>query len=487
MMRTEIFTVAKQTSDIPRMEMTVPEDNAGGVGSRIIVHRTRIEASASEVFDWHMRDGAFERLSPPWESVSLEDAGAGVTEGSRRVVATRLGPLTSRWVMHHEGVRPGQQFVDIMKRGPFSEWRHTHRFINSGPDESTLEDRIRFRLPVGAIGNAVAGAYVEKQLTRLFGYRHRITADDLKAHRKAKEVGTMKILMTGASGLIGSSLTPFLTTGGHTAAGLRRGNGASGSSTWDPSTGAIDPGAVDGADAIIHLAGENIGAGRWTDSRKRALRDSRVGPTRALCETLAKIDSPPRTLIVASAIGFYGNRGEEWLDESSEPGDSFLADLVRDWEQATDVAAQKGIRVVNLRFGIILTPKGGALQKLLLPFRLFVGGIVGSGQQYWSWVGIDDVVGAIHHVLTSSSLHGPVNVVAPNPVTNREFTRTLARVLSRPAIFPLPAFAARLALGEMADELLLASARIRPTKLQASSYQFRTPELEQTLRHLLGR
>jgi uncharacterized protein (TIGR01777 family) len=469
------------------METTVQGDNAGSVGTRFFVHRTRVEASAEKVFDWHMRDGAFERLSPPWESVSLEDPGTGVTEGSRRVVATRMGPLSSRWVMRHEDVRPGRQFVDVMERGPFSEWHHTHSFIDSGPGESILEDRIRFRLPWGAIGNAVAGAYVEKQLTRLFGYRHRITVDDLNADRKAKELGNMRILMTGATGLIGSSLTPFLTTGGHAVTGLRRGKGDSGSKSWDPATGAIDPDAVDCADAIIHLAGENIGAGRWTESRKRELRDSRVGPTRALCEALAKLDSPPRILIVASAIGYYGNRGDEWLDETSKPGKSFLADLVRDWEQATEAAVQKGIRVVNLRFGIILTPKGGALQKLLLPFKLFVGGVIGSGQQYWSWVGIDDVIGAIHHALTDSSLQGPVNVVAPHPVTNREFTMTLARVLSRPAILPLPAFAARLALGEMADELLLASSRIRPTKLQASSYQFRNSDLEQTLRHLLGR
>lgn len=458
-----------------------------GDGSRVYVHSTHVDAPAADVYEWHLYEGAFERLSPPWENVTLEDAGMGITNDSRRIVAIRLGPLTSRWVMRHTDVKPDEQFVDQMERGPFHIWRHTHRFTATDRSASILEDRVRFRMPLGRLGDALAGDYVESQLERLFRYRHRITIEDLNAHRRVREAGTMNILITGSTGMIGSTLTPFLKTGGHTVTGLKRGSGSTGSLSWNTSTGLVDADAISQADAIVHLAGENIGAGRWTESRKLLIRDSRIAPTRALCEKLAQMSSPPGTLIVASAIGYYGNRAEQWLDESSNPGSGFLADLVSDWEAATEPAVSKGIRVVNLRFGIILTPKGGALQRLLLPFRVFVGGVIGAGSQYWSWVSIDDVIGAIHHSLIDGSIRGPLNVVAPNPVTNREFTRTLARVLSRPAILPLPAPVARLAIGEMADELLLSSARIRPAKLQTSSYKFRNPEIEGALRHLLGR
>lgn len=295
----------------------------------------------------------------------------------------------------------------------------------------------------------------------------------------------MKILITGATGLVGTSATTALIHAGHSVTGLRR--GTSGGGTWDPGTGQIDTNAISGADAVVHLAGANIGEKRWTKSRTRLILESRVGPTAALAKFLAAMENPPRALIVASAIGYYGNRGDEWLDESSHRGQGFLADVVWQWEEATRPAIEKGIRVVNLRFGIILTPEGGALKRILLPFKMGVGGPIGSGRQYWSWVSLEDVVGVIQHALSSPSLSGPVNVVAPSPVTNREFSKTLGHVLRRPAFMPLPAFAARLALGKMADELLLYSARVKPTKLQATGFQFRDPSIEMCLRRLLRR
>lgn len=295
----------------------------------------------------------------------------------------------------------------------------------------------------------------------------------------------MKILITGATGLVGTSATTALVQAGHSVTGLRR--GTSGGGTWDPGTGVIDTKSISGADAVIHLAGANIGEMRWTKPRKRLILESRVGPTAALAEFLATLESPPSALIVASAIGYYGNRGDEWLDESSHRGQGFLADVVWQWEEATRPAIEKGIRVVNLRFGIILTPEGGALKRMLLPFKIGFGGPIGSGRQYWSWVSLEDVVGAIQHALSSPSLSGPVNVVAPSPVTNREFSKTLGHVLKRPAFLPLPAFAARLALGKMADELLLYSARVKPTKLQGTGFQFRDPSIEMCLRRLLRR
>jgi uncharacterized protein (TIGR01777 family) len=257
--------------------------------------------------------------------------------------------------------------------------------------------------------------------------------------------------------------------------------------SWDPAAGAIDSTGLVGVDAVVHLAGESIAGGRWTEARKRRIRDSRVSSTRLLARALAQLASPPRVLVAASATGYYGDRGAEVLREESAPGAGFLAGVCREWEAAAEPAARHGIRVVHLRIGLVLSRDGGALASLLTPFRLGAGGPVGSGAQYWSWITLDDLLGAILHALTTEALAGPVNAVAPNPVTNREFAKTLGRVLRRPALLPLPAFAARLVLGEMADALLLASARVVPARLQATGYAFRAPTLEGALRHELGR
>lgn len=243
---------------------------------------------------------------------------------------------------------------------------------------------------------------------------------------------------------------------------------------------------MEGVEAVVHLAGENIGASRWTPERKAEIRRSRVEGTRRLCESLARLSHPPKVLVSASAIGFYGKREDEILREDSPPGRDFLAQVCVEWEAATKPASRAGVRVVPLRFGMILSPAGGALQKMLLPFKLGVGGRIGSGRQFMSWIAIDDAIGAIHHAICTESLQGPVNAVAPNPVTNAGFTQVLARVLSRPAIVSLPAFAARLAFGELADALMLSGARAIPARLQESGYPFRYPELEGALRHLLS-
>jgi uncharacterized protein (TIGR01777 family) len=299
----------------------------------------------------------------------------------------------------------------------------------------------------------------------------------------------MKILVTGSTGLIGSALVPFLTTGGHRVVCLVRSTPKPGDTKvyWDPEAGSIDTASLEGLDAVVHLAGENIAAGRWTTAQKARIRNSRVQGTRLLCESLARLTQTPKVLLCASAIGYYGDRGEEILQEESPPGSGFLAEVCCEWEAATEPAAQKGIHVVHLRIGVVLSPAGGALAKMLLPFRLGAGGIVGSGQQYWSWIARDDVVGAIHHALMTEALQGPVNVVAPQAVTNREFTKVLGSVLARPTLLPMPGFAARLAFGEMADALLLASTRVDPKQLLAAGYTFHYPELAGALRHLLGR
>jgi len=297
----------------------------------------------------------------------------------------------------------------------------------------------------------------------------------------------MRISVTGSSGLIGAALVPSLTAGGHEVGRVARSAAAAGDWRWDPDAGHVDAGAVSGQDAVVHLAGESIAAGRWSAERKARIRESRVRGTRVVAEAVARADPRPKALLCASAMGFYGDRGDELLTEASAPGVGFLPEVAREWEEACAPARDQGVRVVHLRFGIVLSPAGGALAKMLLPFRLGAGGVVGSGRQWWSWVALDDAVGAIGHALVTPGLSGPVNVVAPNAVTNADFTRSLGRALGRPTLLPVPAFAARLAFGEMADALLLASARVVPERLQQTGYSFRHPELESAWRHMLGR
>ena len=299
----------------------------------------------------------------------------------------------------------------------------------------------------------------------------------------------MKVLVSGSSGLVGSALVPSLTAGGHSVTRLVRSKPAPGAAEayWSPGAGVVEQSALEGLEAVVHLAGENIADQRWTSEKKARIRDSRVHGTRLLAETLAGLPQPPKVLVCASAIGYYGHRGEEVLREDARPGTGFLADVCQEWEAAAEPARQKGIRVVHLRIGVVLSAAGGALAKMLTPFKLGVGGKLGSGRQYMSWVSLDDLVGIIQFALTTDALAGRVNAVSPNPVTNLQFTRTLGRVLGRPTVLPLPAFAARLAFGEMADELLLASTRVEPARLLGAGYAFRHAELESALRHLLGK
>ena len=444
---------------------------------------------AKDVFDWHARAGAFERLSPGWNPVRLISQTGGIEDGSQLEFTIPLGPFRRRWVAEHRSYVEGRQFQDVQIHGPFAEWEHTHTILPVGESTCELRDEIRYRLPLGPVGRLVGSGMTARLLHRVFAYRHSVTAGDLLAHSRYSKGRPMKILVSGSSGLVGSKLCPFLTTGGHEVVRLVRpkSSGQSDGIEWNPNEETIERERLEGFDAVVHLAGENIGDKRWSASQKKKIRDSRIDGTRLLCDALAELQQPPKVLVCASAIGFYGDRGEELLDEDSEPGSGFLPVLCREWEAACEPARNKGIRVVNTRFGVILSPEGGALGKMLFPFKMCVGGVIGSGKQFLSWIAIDDVITAILHAISTETVEGPVNLVAPHAVTNREFTKTLGRVLSRPTILPMPAFAARLAFGEMADDLLLGSARVVPNRLKETGYPFRHPNLESALRHLLGR
>jgi len=298
----------------------------------------------------------------------------------------------------------------------------------------------------------------------------------------------MNVLVSGSRGLIGSELLPRLKNKGHQVRRLVRGTKNVGPSDyiWEPTKNEIQ-GELKNIDGVIHLAGESIASGRWDDKKKREIRESRLKGTTFLCETIAQLTPLPKVLLCASAIGFYGDRGDETLDENSKNGAGFLAELCRDWEESTKPASDAGIRVVNLRIGVALSPKGGALGKMLLPFQMGAGGNVGSGQQYMSWISIDDVAQAMVFCLETDSLSGPVNLTSPEPVRNETFTKALGAVLGRPTFFPMPDFAARLALGEMADELLLSSAKVLPKKLQTAGFTFSYPEIQGALKHVLNK
>lgn len=448
-----------------------------------------IEASAQELYDWHCRPGALPRLSPPWQQVRLRAGSTGLREGSRVVLELRSGPFHRTWKAEHRNVRPGLGFEDVQLEGPFASWEHTHEFMPVDETHSQLRDHISYRLPAGALGDLAGKHFVRQQLERVFTYRHSTTADDLRLFARFRDQSRLRIAMTGSTGFIGSALTHLLTTQGHSVLPVTRGATVDKSNlaTWNSENGVLNPESLNGVDAVVHLAGESVSEGRWSPARKSRIRSSREQGTARLVQSLVDLEQPPEVLVSASAIGFYGDRKDEVLDEASERGTGFLADVAEGWETAAQTAAVAGIRVVAARFGVVLSPTGGALGKMLPLFRLGAGGVLGNGRQWVSWISLDDATAALLHALMSSQLTGPVNFTAPNPVDNRELTKVLASVVRRPALARVPRLAAKVAFGEMADEMLLTGSRVLPNRLVGSGYEFRHPDLEVALRHLLGR
>ncbi len=444
-----------------------------------IEYESVVDHPVTEVFDWYSRRGAMRRLVPPWQPMKVVTEADSLADG--RAVLGLPGGL--RWVAQHDPTRfdPPHRFVDVLSsEGPRSwpprivgRWTHTHEF-EEAPAGTRVYDRVEAPVPATV-------------LRPMFTYRHRQLADDLAAHRDARDAGLhpLVVAVTGATGLVGTALSAFLSTGGHRVIRLVRHAAQSPDERqWDPDLPAPD--LLSGVDAVVHLAGAPI-AGRFTTAHKQAVRDSRTGPTRRLAE-VAATGGFRGPFVSASAIGIYGfDRGDAMLCEESVRGDGFLADVVAEWEAATGPAAEAGLRVVTVRTGIVQSANGGTLRLLRPLFAAGLGGRVGSGRQWLSWIALDDLLDVYYRALYDGRLSGPVNAVAPAPVRNADYTKALAKVLHRPAFLPVPALGPRLLLGDQGSrELAEADQRVAPTKLETVGHRFRHPRVDGALAHELG-
>jgi uncharacterized protein (TIGR01777 family) len=449
--------------------------------------RRTLPVPARTAFHWHTMRGAFERLAPPWQQVRLLVAPDALADGTQAVVEMKQFGFARQWVAEHFDVKEGRSFSDTQLIGPFKEWTHHHRFISSDDsDTSILEDEIHYRVPLGVLGAAVAGRYVKSEIERLFAYRQTVTAMDADRYWRDNFPRERTILVVGHTGLIGKALVALLRSIGYTVRGLTRRPEHAEEFFWNPAAGALDEAALEGVSAVIHLAGAGIFDRRWSPSWRKAILESRREGTALLARTMASMARPPNVLVSASGINAYAADGSPYGEEGPA-GDGFLSEVCRVWERAADPAREAGIRVVHPRIGVVLTPQGGALKKMLPAFRMGVGGPVGSGDQMFSWVGLHDVLDILVRSVEDASLEGPVNVVAPEAVSQKVFAQTLGRVLRRPAILPLPAPALRLIVGKaLANETVLANLHVVPQRLQEHGYVWRHAGLEDALRYYLG-
>ena len=431
--------------------------------------------------------------------MEIIDHTGGINNDDNSIFRIKLGPITFKWVAKHFGYIHNLQFQDKMIKGPFKKWIHTHSFIPQDQNQCIIEDKIDYMPRFGKIGSKIIQKRIQNYLNQLFIYRERILVNDTILEKMTREKGK-NILITGSHGLIGSSLIPLLTNvGRHKITRLVRkinNNNTYSSPTtnkedkksifWYPEYDKLDHNELEGFDIIIHLAGENI-FGRWTDIKKQRIFNSRVGSTKLLAKSLTKLSNPPSLLICASAIGYYGDRPNEYITEDSIPGKGFLSEVCQQWEKATHDVTEIGIRVVNTRFGVVLTPKGGILQKLLSPFKLGLGITIGHKNQYVSWVSIEDVIKSIFYSITNTSIKGPVNVVSPKPITNLEFSDTLKKIFNPKLSVSINQNIPKLIFGEMSKEVLSTNTYVIPKRLISTGYKFFNSELEDSLRFLLGK
>jgi uncharacterized protein (TIGR01777 family) len=458
------------------------------MSKRVFVRTVRVPVPVETLFAWHERPGAFARLAPPWNSPRVLEATGGIRDGAKVTLQVHTGPISTTWRLEHRDYIENAQFVDVMREGPFAHWVHTHRFSADGPAASVLEDHIEYALPMGPLGELFGGAYSESTLERVFAYRHAVMLGDLERHAQYAHRPRQRVAITGASGFIGAQLAAFLTTGGHEVVRIGRGAVKAGTVdvSWNPERAELNPRALEGVDAVIHLAGAPI-ADRWTLSHRAAIKSSRIDGTTLLARTLAQLERKPRVLVSGSAIGIYGSQGDTVLDETSAAGTDYLSEVALAWEASTASADDAGIRVVHARTGIVQGAAGGALAKQLPLFRMGIGGTLGGGAQWVSPISLDDEIGAMHFCAMHDEVFGAVNLVAPTAVTNAEFTRTLGALLHRPSFAQVPAFVLRTVLGgEMADLTVLASQRVLPSRLRDAGFVFRHPTLTDMLQFELG-
>lgn len=454
---------------------------------RIYKKKTLINVPVEKLFAWHERNGALLRLTPPWAPLKLiSRTGKGLEIGVKVKFRMNLFKIPMIWEAEHIEYQENLMFQDHQTKGPFAKWEHTHRFHALGEDQAMMEDQVAYKLPLGFLSLPFYG-HAQKELARVFEYRHRVLKQDLE-HRSDKSK-KQRILVSGASGTIGSILVPFLRTCGHQVIRLVRNRSdlADDALFWDPYHHILDLEKAGPLDAVINLNGVDISRGKWTRKQRQLILDSRVTPTRFLARKISEMAHPPSVFISSSAIGLYGEGEDRMLTEKDTPGDSFISRVCDQWEQASLKAREAGIRTVQLRIGVVLTPAGGALARMVLPFSMGLGTRLSHGRQYMGWISMDDTLAGILHILENQAIEGPVNLTAPLPVTNREFTRTLGQVLGRPAFFMIPRWVALALWGDMGRETLLTSARVIPEKLMENGFRFEHNTLESALKDMLGR
>lgn len=465
---------------------------------------TELPVPQSSGFTYHARPGALARLVPPWEPVEIIRSTGSILPDSEVLLRTHILGKRVDWLARHVRFEPPTLFSDVQIYGPFASWLHTHQFSVVDSNRCLLTDRIDYELPLGILGKLFGANIAARKLDAMFRFRHRQTVEDLELGRSVENIvgdSPKTIAVSGCNGLVGKSVCSLITVLGHRLIRLDRSNdsanseqsGSDGPSTrtpitrthWNPQKGLTHPKDVDGVDAVIHLAGKGIGDSRWTESVRRELISSRVDATRLLCEQLSQLRNPPKTFVSASGVGIYGDTAESIVDEGCGAADDFLGKLATDWESASSSLEDCGSRRCFGRLGIVLDPRSGALSKLLPVVQWGLGGPLGSGKQYWSWISKEDAASAFLWLALNPSCHGAYNLVA-SAETNRQFTRILASLIHRPSLLPAPSFALRIALGEMADSLLLASTKASNRKLIASGFRFRNTTLKDALSHSLG-
>tara|TARA_Y100001980_G_C14555428_1_gene343900 strand:+ start:1699 stop:3075 length:1377 start_codon:yes stop_codon:yes gene_type:complete len=450
-------------------------------------HETVVDETIEKTFSWFEKEGSFRRLMPPWEVSEEVFADNNIDVGAIRIFKFPFGPFKMKWVAKHTVYNPPNKFKDIMLKGPFWKWEHEHNFA-SKKEKTTVTDSVKYQVPFGAFGHLFAGRNIRNRIKRMFISRELRLKRDLAQHKIFSSQKRKKILIAGSSGLIGTQLSAFLDTGGHEIWKLvrREVKPDSNEIKWDPDKGILEKEKIEGFDAVIHLGGAGIGDKRWSKKRKALIVSSRKNSTTLLSNTISTLKNKPEVLIVASAVGYYGNRGDEELTEDSTPGTGFLTDTVIDWENYANSAREAGIRVINIRNGIVLSATGGALGRMLLPWKLGGGGPVAGGKQWMSWISLDDEIYAIHYLLMNKECEGVYNLTAPNPCKQKIFSKKLGKILRRPAIAPIPGISMKIIFGELAVPLLIEGQKVIPKRLVDSGFKFTHENLEDALSDCLG-